>query len=53
MGSNTVVLEERPYQPTPKREKIAKEKIPQIEEYSHTQSPLSIGDEQLTKEQVE
>ena len=53
MGSTTDVLEERPDEPSPKRQRIMKEHDPHFEEYSPTQSPVQIGEDQLTGEQIE
>ena len=53
MGSTNTTQEERPDEPTPKRHKIMEEERSQVERYSPTQSPLRIGEEQFTSEQVE
>ena len=53
MGSTSTAQEERPDEPTPKRHKIMEEERSQVERFSPTQSPLRIGEEQLTGEQVE
>ena len=53
IGSTSVVLGERPDEPSSKRQKIMKEQGPHIEEYSPTQSPLWIGEEFFFEEQIE
>ena len=53
IGSTSDVLEERLDDPSPKRKKIMKEQGPHIEEYSPTQSPLRIGEEQFIGEKIE
>lgn len=45
MGSTSVAQEERPVEPFPKRQKVMKEEMPQVEEYSPSQCPLRIGEE--------
>ncbi len=52
-GSASIVLEERPEESKPKRQKIEEKYVPQKKEYSPTQSPLHIGDKQLTKDKME
>lgn len=51
--STDVVLEERPTKPSPKRQRIMKEKGPHIEEYSPSQSLLRITEEHLTREKIQ
>ena len=53
IGYTSVILEERLDEPSPKMKKLMKEQGPHIEEYSPTQSPLQIGEEQLTREKIE
>ena len=51
--STSLVLEERPLEPSPKRRKLIREEESHGQEYSPIQSPLRIEGEQLTGEQVE
>lgn len=53
MGSTSLAQEKRSDELVSKRQRIMEEKRPQVEEYSPTQSPLRIGEEQLTGEQIE
>lgn len=53
IASTSVALEERLDEPSPKRKKVMKEQGPHIEEYSPTQSPLRIREEQFFGEQIE
>ena len=52
MGSASTILEVRPGEPSPKRERIIKEQDPHIEEYSSTQSPLWIRGSNLLERRL-
>ena len=51
--STSVVLEERPPEPSPKRRKEVREEELQEESYSPSQNPIRIEEEQLTDEKIE
>ena len=53
VGSTSVVLEERPPEPSPKRRKIIREEDPHVEEYSPSQTHMRIDEEELTNEKIE
>ena len=53
IGSTSAILEERPPQPSPKRRKIIREEDPHVEEYSPSQTPMRIEEEQLAEEKIE
>ena len=53
MGYTNISQEERLDEPSPKRQKVITEERHQVEEYSPTQSPLRIGEEQFIGEQIE
>ena len=46
-------LEERPLEPMPKRQRMEEKQLSQGEDYTPSQSPLHIGEEQITREKIE
>ena len=51
--STSVVFEERPPEPSPKRRNIIREEEPHEESYSPSQTPIEIEEEELTNEKIE
>jgi hypothetical protein len=45
-------LEERPFEPSAKSRKIIREEDPHVEEYSPSQTPMRIEEEQLTNGKI-